>query len=333
MKRFAGSACSEVFAIDSTGVIPHPEAKPTYVRPVPVARSDRGVKLVAFATATGRYARLQALGDVNFTPYSNVAELNVIGSAVAVSGPGVASATLSSSTVSGGATLTGMVTLTSPAPLGGAAVMLASSDPNAVALAASVVVDADSTTAIFTLTANPVTMATQTVITATYNGSTAATVVSVKVGNLSGTIPQSGWKLLWVDSEETACGPYGAVNAFDGDPATFWHTQYCGAAPAPPHELEIDLGALYEMSGFTYLARQDGATDGNITQYNFYVSEDGVNWGTPVSSGVLMTDASDRGVKLVAFATATGRYARLQALGDVNFTPYSNVAELNIIGH
>jgi hypothetical protein len=61
---------------------------------------------------------------------------------------------------------------------------------------------------------------------------TAKAVLSVQTAGSSTIIPQSGWSLLYVDSQETVCGNYGAVNSFDGNPAKFWHTQWCPSAPS-----------------------------------------------------------------------------------------------------
>ncbi len=70
------------------------------------------------------------------------------------------------------------------------------------------------------------------------------------------------------DSQETsaACNPASA--AIDSNAATFWHTAYSGAAPAPlPHSIMIDTKTLTTISGLTYLPRQDGSAKGRIGQF------------------------------------------------------------------
>ena len=42
---------------------------------------------------------------------------------------------------------------------------------------------------------------------------------------MAGTISNSEWTLLYVDSEELVGEDGAAVNAFDGDVNTFWHTK------------------------------------------------------------------------------------------------------------
>src|SRR5262249_28096290 len=61
----------------------------------------------------------------------------------------------------------------------------------------------------------------------------------------------------------------------------------------------------------------------------FYVSADGVAWGSPVSAGGLVADKSE---KTVRFAAKAGRFVRLVALAEMSGLPYTSVAELNVFG-
>jgi endo-alpha-N-acetylgalactosaminidase len=54
--------------------------------------------------------------------------------------------------------------------------------------------------------------------------------------------------------------------------------------PKPPHWLTIDLKTPQTITGFSYLPRQTG-THGRIKGWEFYVSKDGVTWGTAVKTG------------------------------------------------
>jgi hypothetical protein len=143
-------------------------------------------------------------------------------------------------------------------------------------------------------------------------------------------LPQDGWTLKYVDSQELIGENGAAENAFDNDPTTFWHTQWSGSSPKHPHEIQIDLGGVYEIQGFQYLPRQDGTSNGRIKQYELYVSSDGVNWGSPVVTGVFSNDAN---VKQVSFATATGTCIRLRALSEANDNPWTSVAEIRLLGN
>jgi hypothetical protein len=150
---------------------------------------------------------------------------------------------------------------------------------------------------------------------------------SANVNN--GYLPQSGWTLVYADSEETQAENGRATNAFDGSSSTIWHTQYTGTTPAHPHEIQIDLGASYALTGFAYLPRQDKDDHGMVAQYQFYASTDTTNWGTAVASG---TFNSDRTEKRVMFTSKVARYIRFVALSEINGQPWTSVAELNLIG-
>jgi hypothetical protein len=91
-----------------------------------------------------------------------------------VNPPAVVSVTLNPATVMGGAPSTGTVTLNSPAPPGGAVVMLSSNNTAAATVPASVAVPAGATTAMFAVTTIPGTAQVTPTITASYNGSASA---------------------------------------------------------------------------------------------------------------------------------------------------------------
>lgn len=141
------------------------------------------------------------------------------------------------------------------------------------------------------------------------------------------TIPNTNWTLQFVDSEEPlAFG--GAVFGFDGVIETIWHTQFLNGSPPPPHEIQINLGSLANLNGFVYVPRQDGLPNGWIGQYEFYVSTDGLNWGSPVAAGAFANDATN---KQVSFTSTTGQYVRLRALSEVNGNPWTSMAELQLL--
>jgi lysophospholipase L1-like esterase len=149
-------------------------------------------------------------------------------------------------------------------------------------------------------------------------------------------ISQSGWTLQFVDSQELSdqsqngcCPPTPATNAFDGNPNTFWNTEWVAHQPAHPHEIQINLGADYSISGFRHLPRQDGFPNGGIGQYEFYVSTDGINWGSPVASGSFPDNTAE---SEVLFTPQTGHYVRLVALSTYSVDGFStSLAELNVL--
>ncbi len=144
-----------------------------------------------------------------------------------------------------------------------------------------------------------------------------------------GFLPQTGWTLIKADSEETQGEDGRAINAFDGSASTIWHTQYTPTTTTHPHEIQIDMGASYSLTGFRYLPRQDTDDHGMVAQYEFYASTDSSNWGTAVATG---TFSSSRKETRVPFAAKTARYLRFVALSEINGKDWTSVAELDAIG-
>jgi F5/8 type C domain len=101
-------------------------------------------------------------------------------------------------------------------------------------------------------------------------------------------LDHSGWIASADSAEPTFVGGAPAAMAIDGQPATMWHTAWFQVVPPPhPHFLQVDLGQPQTLRGFRYLARQDGAPEGRIAAYRFFVSADGVDWGEARVTGTL----------------------------------------------
>ena len=128
-----------------------------------------------------------------------------------------------------------------------------------------------------------------------------------------------------VDSEASG---YEGVNALDGNPNTMWHTQFRNGNPKHPHEIVVDLGKSYEITGFAYLPRPDGG-NGTIKDYEFYVSEDDKEFGPPVAKGAIGRSLSVTTVRLRA--NKTGRYAKLVALSEIAGRPWTSIAGLQVL--
>ncbi|MGD9247106.1 MAG: discoidin domain-containing protein [Desulfobacteraceae bacterium] len=142
------------------------------------------------------------------------------------------------------------------------------------------------------------------------------------------TLPKSDWQLVSVDSEELVGEDGAAINAFDGNPDTIWHTEWRYTSPTHPHELVIDLGRTYQLDGFTMLPRQNG-TNGRIIDYEFYVGNHPDQWYDPVAKGSF-TDNSDE--KSVTFNPTVGRYIKLVALSSTDNAPWTSLAEIGVTG-
>lgn len=144
------------------------------------------------------------------------------------------------------------------------------------------------------------------------------------------TVPRSQMSVIFRDSEDVLNG-HQALKLIDGDASTYWCTQWQGGSPPHPHEVQLDLGTTYQVSGFTYLPRQDSIANGTIQNYAVYVSINPMSWGTPVAAGVLVAVASDKTVKTVTFNPKTGRYLRLVAMSSANPNePWTTGAEITV---
>ncbi len=92
-------------------------------------------------------------------------------------------------------------------------------------------------------------------------------------------VPVRDWKVL--AGERKASAP---ELAFDGDPATLWHTHTAQGELPPPQALDIDMGREVNAAAVIYTPRRDSAR-GTIDQYAVYLSRDGKDWGVPVAEG------------------------------------------------
>jgi len=135
-------------------------------------------------------------------------------------------------------------------------------------------------------------------------------------------------KVVKVDSEETAGEDGKGTNAVDGNSATFWHTQWQDASPSHPHEIIIELSAPAAIKGFTYLPRQDDMENGTIKDYEFYVSDDGKDFGQPVKKG---TFENNKEKKTATFDPKKCRFIKLKALSEVNDGVWTSVAEIGVV--
>jgi len=139
-------------------------------------------------------------------------------------------------------------------------------------------------------------------------------------------VDRSKWKVVRCDSYRPGEGE--ANQAIDGDPNTYWHTQWGGNAPRHPHEIEVDLGEMLELDGITYLPRQ-GQENGRIGKYEVYVSRDGKSWAAPAATGKFSNNAQ---LQAVRFAKAiTGRYIKVVALSEVGGNAWTSLAELDVL--
>lgn len=144
-------------------------------------------------------------------------------------------------------------------------------------------------------------------------------------------LSQDTWELMKVDSEDLYASGNPAINAFDGNRYTFWHTEWFSNKPVQPHEIVIDLRDTAKIYGFNYLPRQDGNTNGNIKDYQFFAGNDTSNWANSIASGTFASGTTSSSV--IFTDTIECRYIRLVALSEINGKEYANIAELNLMGY
>ncbi|HVI43641.1 MAG TPA: LamG-like jellyroll fold domain-containing protein [Chitinophaga sp.] len=144
-----------------------------------------------------------------------------------------------------------------------------------------------------------------------------------------GPIPNKTTWITTASSEETVgegASNGRAIYATDGNPATFWHTQWYNTTVPHPHDLIINLRTCSTIGGLSYLPRQNGV-NGTITGYEIYISQDSVLWVQATSGTWPSTGTSAR---VANFTPQNGRYVKLRALSSVNNGAWSSAAEIDL---
>jgi hypothetical protein len=136
--------------------------------------------------------------------------------------------------------------------------------------------------------------------------------------------------VIKVDSEETASENGRGTNAVDGNPDTFWHTEWTDANPECPHEIIIQLTPAATIKGFTYLPRQDEEVNGTIKGYELYVSDDGKDFGKPVKKGEFTDDSKKKRTVTFDKPVKCG-FIKLRALSEINDAAWSSAAEIGVV--
>ena len=143
-----------------------------------------------------------------------------------------------------------------------------------------------------------------------------------------GLIPASEMSLVRSSSENRSNDRM-ARYVIDGKSNTFWHSKFGKDLANPPHELVIDLGKEREITGFRYLARQDGGWNGAFAKTEFSVSNSADEFPTPIAT---RTFEKVKDVQAADLKEPTrARYVRLKILSEVNGKPWASAAEIGVI--
>lgn len=146
-------------------------------------------------------------------------------------------------------------------------------------------------------------------------------------------LDRSNWNITGFSSEETtgegATNGH-AIQALDGDTATFWSTRWKASKPGPPHYITIDTQVEQKIHGISITGRTDKNTGevkatGNPKNIIVELSRDGATWNYAES----FTLANDK-VSTVYLAYAQrARFVKLTvntSQGDIYLT---HIAEIN----
>jgi alpha-L-fucosidase len=144
------------------------------------------------------------------------------------------------------------------------------------------------------------------------------------------SLSPTGWKVVAMDSQETAGEDNTATNAIDGNVSTFWHTAW-NSDLALPHYLTVDMGRSHRVAGFTYLPRQDGNPNGTVENYRFETSADGASWTTNIVSGTFANIRNNPSLQEVTFAPVNARFFRFTALQEINRNGWTSAAEISVL--
>lgn len=132
---------------------------------------------------------------------------------------------------------------------------------------------------------------------------------------------QCGWEIVNLSSEEAPL-----ENSFDGDEATFWHSEWSERLARFPHSFDLNFNEELTVYGFDYLPRQDH-DNGRIKDWNLSISRDGAEWQ------VIETGSFPVGTEwqTVSFAKpATSQFVRLVALNQHGAEPVASIAEFKL---
>ncbi len=153
-------------------------------------------------------------------------------------------------------------------------------------------------------------------------------VIEVKI-NTNDTTPDiidncEGCVVYETNSEETINADHSKEKATDGDPNTYWHSNWYDDNTSHPHYVAIDLGQERDLVGFSYQGRQTGTT-GMIKDYILF-GWDGSNW-EQLSTGAFQKSKLKQTIDFKKFTT---RYIYFRALSEVDDKRWASAAELTV---
>lgn len=133
-------------------------------------------------------------------------------------------------------------------------------------------------------------------------------------------LPRTDWEIVGINDRR-------ANAIIDGNPNTAWHQSRNTRLPA---DLVIDLGKELNLRGFKYYPDQTTWGPGIITQYEFYVSNDSVDWKL-VDKGEFSNIKNNPTWQTKKFEPEKIRYIKLRALRNTENNNNLGYAEVDVI--
>ncbi|WP_121640898.1 DUF4073 domain-containing protein [Virgibacillus sp. Bac330] len=110
--------------------------------------------------------------------------------------------------------------------------------------------------------------------------------------------------------------------AYDGNIYSLWHTDFKENIKPLPQGITFELKDMSNLYKLEYVPRQDGGSNGRITEYNIYTSTDGENFNL-VSKGKW---ANDDKTKTAMFNGRKTKYIKLEAVkAERNFASAAEI--------
>lgn len=113
---------------------------------------------------------------------------------------------------------------------------------------------------------------------------------------------------------------------FDGNDSTVWHQ----SQKDMPLALEVDMGSIHTLRGFTYLPDQGRWPSGIIFNYLLSVSEDGKDW-KEVSKGEFSNIRNNPIRRTIEFQPVKARYWKFTALSTTDGNTVAGYAEIDVL--
>jgi len=133
-------------------------------------------------------------------------------------------------------------------------------------------------------------------------------------------ISKKDWKIVGINDEK-------ASTIIDGNASTVWHQRDNKKMPI---DLVIDLGKNYNVCGFKYLPDQNKWSSGIITNYQFYISEDNVEWKL-VNEGEFSNIKNNPVWQIRNFSQVKARFIKLRAIKNTSNDGVAGYAEVDVI--